>query len=40
MQLPTTLLGLIYFVVALVVVAIVAVFLFQNILLPIIDRVT
>lgn len=40
MQMPSTLMGLIVWVVALIVIAIVAVYLFQNILLPILKQVT
>ena len=40
MQLPGTLTGLIVWVVTLVVLAIVAVFLFEHILLPILKQVT
>ena len=38
MQLPTTVVGLIVWALALIIIALVAVFLFQNLVLPLLDR--
>jgi hypothetical protein len=40
MQLPSSIVGLVVWVIALVVAAIIAVFLFEHILLPILKQVT